>query len=530
MDVKIRRAIVSVSDKTGLDVLVKALDGHGVEIISTGGTAREIRSMGIKVTDVSDHTGFPEMMDGRVKTLHPAVHAGILADRDDTGHMEQVKAAGIPLIDMVVVDLYPFEKTVARPGVGLGEAVENIDIGGPTMLRAGAKNFKHVAVVSSPSQYGCVVSELASSGGSLSKGTLACLAADVFRLTSSYDGAIAGYLSKEFLESGACAAKDASSESLPRNIVIDLEKALDLRYGENPHQRGAFYVSKGEESGWIGARSLIQGKELSFNNILDLGSALEMVTCFDAPASVIVKHNNPCGAAAGNSPKEVFLGALDCDRMSAFGGIIGLNRPVDGELAGIIIEEAGFFECIIAPDYDAKALDVFAAKKNVRVVKYPSDSRASSVLPDIKKVRGGFLLQDEDAVDADTEDLTTVTRKVPDEKEMASLIFAWKIARFVKSNAIVLARGSATVGIGAGQMSRVDSVDVSVAKAGKRAEGAVMASDAFFPKADSIHKAGKAGITSVIQPGGSIRDKDIIEACDELGISMVFTARRHFRH
>ena len=520
---KIKRALISVSDKTGLELLAKALDAAGAEIISTGGTAKLIRSLGLRVTDVSEYTGFGEMLDGRVKTLHPVIHAGILADRSNPDHMRQMAEKKIPFIDMVVVDLYPFEKTISRPDVTFEDAIENIDIGGPTMIRAAAKNFRHVAAVSSPSQYGGIISEMTSSSGELSEKTLMNLAAGVFKLTSGYDSMISDYLESVTLS-------DTAEKGLPEEIKISLKKVIDLRYGENPHQRGAFYAPEKNFSGWVSKNALLQGKELSFNNILDLAAALDIVADFTVPAAAVIKHNNPSGAAASDTIQKAFIDALDCDRMSAFGGIIGLNRPVDGALAEKILAEAGFFECIIAPGYDQKALFAFGAKKNVRVVKYSPDDIPGKGGTDIKKISGGFLVQDKDTGETSLEDIKVVTKAFPSEKEMDSLLFAWKIARFVKSNAIVLARETKTVGIGAGQMSRVDSVDVAIAKAGPGARGAVLASDAFFPKTDSIHKAHASGIRAIIQPGGSIRDKEVIDACDELGIAMVFTSRRHFRH
>ncbi|MFA6636955.1 MAG: bifunctional phosphoribosylaminoimidazolecarboxamide formyltransferase/IMP cyclohydrolase [Candidatus Omnitrophota bacterium] len=531
---RVKRALISVSNKDGLDLLVKTLEESGVEIISTGGTAELIRSMGVKVRDVSEYTGFGEMLDGRVKTLHPFIHAGILADRDNDLHMRDMKKKGIPLIDMVVVDLYPFEKTVSRPGVSFEDAIENIDIGGPTMLRAAAKNFKHVAAVSSPERYAEIISELNASSGEISESTLFALAKQVFELTGGYDSKIASYLSTVRSAEGSNKDKPSSEplseQALPGKVNIDLEKSLDLRYGENPHQRGAFYTQRSTSSGWMGKDMLLQGKELSFNNILDLSAALDIVSGFKEPAAAVIKHNNPSGAAWSDGVEKAFLDALNCDRMSAFGGIIGLNRPVDGRLAGTILSEAGFFECLIAPGYDKKALEIFSEKKNLRVVKYFPDALSPGDGLDIKKIRGGFLVQDADSDDAGCPDLREVTRRKISSEEKNSLLFAWKIARFVKSNAIVLAAGTRTVGIGAGQMSRVDSVDVAIAKAGKLAKGAVLASDAFFPKPDSIHKAHAAGISAIIQPGGSIRDKEVIEASDEAGIAMVFTSKRHFRH
>ncbi len=520
---KIKRALISVSDKTGLELLVKALNDLGVEIISTGGTAKLIRSLGAEVKDVSEYTGFGEMLDGRVKTLHPVVHAGILADRENAEHMRQMKEKNIPFIDMVVVDLYPFEKTVARLDVKFEDAIENIDIGGPTMIRSAAKNFKYVAAVSSPEQYADVISEMNLSSGEISEKTLMNLAARVFKRTSGYDSKIAAYLN-------SVTSEKAPETALPEEININIKKVIDLRYGENPHQRGAFYIPAAGSPGWVSKEALLQGKELSFNNILDLSAALDIVSDFTGAAAAVVKHNNPSGVAAADTIEKAFVDALDSDRMSAFGGIIGLNRSVDGKLARTILDEAGFFECLIAPGYDEKALAVLGEKKNVRVVKYSPEISRSTGGIDIKKISAGFLVQDTDAGDEVLSGVKTVTKKKPSSGEMDVLMFAWKIVRFVKSNAIVLSRETRTVGIGAGQMSRVDSVDVAITKAGPRVRGSVMASDAFFPKSDSIHKAYEAGIKAIIQPGGSIRDQEVIDACDELGIAMVFTSKRHFRH
>lgn len=521
---RIKKALISVSDKTGLEDLVRQLDEKDVEIISTGGTAKFIGSLGIRVTEVSSYTGFPEMLDGRVKTLHPRVHAALLALRGNPDHMAGIKEQGIDPIDMVVVNLYPFEETVSR-GAGFNETIEEIDIGGPAMLRSAAKNFESVAVLSSPGQYPAVISELKKTGA-ISRKTLLELAAAVFKKTAGYDRAIAYHLASA-AGSPACSAKDAT---LPGSMDIHLDKVFDLRYGENPHQRGAFYSVRGDRRAWLSRSSQIQGKELSFNNILDLTSTLEMVRAFEAPAACVVKHNNPCGAAAADTPAEAFINALDCDRLSAFGGIIGLNRPVDGELAGKILAEAGFFECMIAPGYDKRALEIFSEKKNLRVIEAPVRPEYGKEEMDIKKIAGGVLVQDADNGDDPSSGIKTVTRVEPSRDIMESLLFAWKIVRFVKSNAIVLCRGTATVGIGAGQMSRVDSVITAARKAGCRAGGSVMASDAFFPKADSIEEAHAAGIKAIIQPGGSIRDSEVIDACDRLGIPMLFTGTRHFRH
>jgi phosphoribosylaminoimidazolecarboxamide formyltransferase/IMP cyclohydrolase len=520
--VKVKRALISVTDKSGLEKFVKGLNDLGVEILSTGGTAKAISSLGIPVTEVSSYTGFPEMMDGRVKTLHPKIHAGLLALRDNAEHMRQAKEQGIELIDMVVVNLYAFEKTVSRKDVTLEEAVENIDIGGPSMLRSAAKNFKSVAVVSSPSQYDEILTELESGKGSLSEETCKKLSAVVFEKTSRYDGHIAEYLSG--------ASKTVAGDELPPSININLEKVHELRYGENPHQRGALYKDVADPDNSIIDAEQFQGKQLSFNNMLDLSVVSEMVKSFTSPTVSIVKHNNPCGAASAKTLEKAFLDALDCDRMSAFGSIIGFNGPIDGKLAETILGEADFVECIIAPDYDAKALEVFKNKKNLRILKSSFLDRSPSGQKDFKKIPGGFLVQDADAKKISRNDLKVVTDKQPSRDLIDSLLFGWKVAKFIKSNAILLCQGTKTVGVGAGQMSRVDSVITAVRKAGDRAKGAVLASDAFFPKPDSIEQAHKAGIAAIIQPGGSIKDDEVIATCNLLGMPMVFTGARHFRH
>jgi len=438
--------------------------------------------------------------------------------------MDQLEKAGIKTIDMVVVNLYPFEQTVCREGVTEEEAIENIDIGGPTMLRSAAKNFRSVAVVSSSAQYAGVMEELEKNDGELSADTLRALAVEVFARTSAYDGLI-----NEYLSSGSAARADCE-KTLPDSISVELKKVRDLRYGENPHQRGALYRDVSLADGGIIEAEQLQGKELSFNNYLDLSSALDMVRGFDAPAASIVKHNNPCGAATAETLKKAYLDALDCDRMSAFGSIIGFNRPVDADMAGTILEEAGFVECIIAPGYAEEALDVFGVKKNLRILRLSAFKGEDPAVKDIKRIPGGALVQDRDEKGLPRKDLKTVTKLAPSPEMMDALLFGWEVVRHVKSNAIVLCQGTRTVGIGAGQMSRVDSVMIAVRKAGARTRGAVLASDAFFPKADSIEEAHRAGITAIIQPGGSIRDEEVIDACDRLGISMVFTGLRHFRH
>lgn len=522
--VKVLRALISVSDKTGLEDLVKGLHVLGVEIMSTGGTAKEISSFGVPVQEVSSYTGFPEMLDGRLKTLHPKIHGGLLARRDNDEHMRQIRDKGIYPIDMAVVNLYPFEKTVSRKGVGEEEAIENIDIGGPTMIRSAAKNFRSVAVITSPSQYSEVLEEMKSNFGELSDVTLKGLAAAAFALTSCYDSVITGYLSSGGADGGT------SENGLPDIIGLELRKIKALRYGENPHQKAAFYRDAGDPPSGISAAEQMQGKELSFNNILDLSSAFDMVKEFEMPAVSIVKHNNPCGLATAEDLQKAYMGAIDCDRMSAFGGVLGFNGPITGATARMILDEAGFIECIIAPGYDDAALDIFKSKKNLRILR--TSFTGDPVIPemDFKKVSGGVLVQDKDSSDALPDQIKKVTEKEISPELNKSLIFAWKAVKYVKSNAIVLCKDTRTVGIGAGQMSRVDSVMLAVRKAGDRANGSVLASDAFFPKPDSIEVAHKAGIAAIIQPGGSIKDQEVIDACNDLGIPMVFTGMRHFRH
>lgn len=523
---KIKRALISVSDKTGLEGMVKTLAGMGVEILSTGGTAKFIRSLGVSVTEVSDYTAFPEIMDGRVKTLHPKIHGAILALRDNKDHMAAAKKHGIIPIDMVVVNLYPFAKTAVRKGVRLEEAVEQIDIGGPSMLRSAAKNFKSVAVISDPSDYSLIIDELKKNKGYLSGKTLFRLASDTFRRTSEYDSIIAGYLKRLGKD-----APDTAPNAFPDKLTLEFEKVKDLRYGENPHQKAAFYRNLAES----GAVSLIKakqlhGKDLSFNNIMDLDAALDIVAEFDEPAACIIKHATPCGIALGKDLKSAFLDALDCDKSSAFGGIIGLNKAVD-EKTAIAIVEAGFIECIIAPSYDKKALEALAKKKNLRLLEAGDIKGAVSGRGyHFRKLRGGALFQESDAEDAVKKDLKCVTKRYPTADELESLYFAWKAVKHVKSNAIVICRGKKTVGIGGGQTSRLDSVTIAINKSGERAKGAVLASEAFFPKVDSIEAAAKAGICAIIQPGGSMADREIVDAADKLGISMVFTGIRHFKH
>lgn len=538
--VKIKRALISVSDKTDLEGLAKALDKFGVEIISTGGTAKAIRGLGIKVKDVSEYTGFPEMLDGRVKTLHPKIHGGLLALRNNKEHMDTVKAHGIGFIDMVVVNLYPFEKTVAKPGVKLEEAIENIDIGGPSMLRSAAKNHKSVCVVCDPSDYGRVTAEMEKTGGSVSEELLTELGKKVFAKTAAYDAAIHNYLtihdSARSLPEGRAELPQTGQATngvsqFPPTLNLNFKKLQDLRYGENPHQKAAFY--KDEAAGGSGIANAIQlhGKELSFNNIIDLNAALEIVKEFGDPAATIIKHTNPCGTATAPDLKTAYLDALDCDRLSAFGSIVGFNRIVDADLASVILKEADFVECIIAPSYEPKALEALKAKKNLRLLEVKKfGDKDSGPDKDIKKVVGGILVQDRDTASISESDLKIVTKIKPTKEEMKSLLFGWIVAKHVKSNSIVLSQGTKTVGVGAGQMSRVDSVMIASRKAGARSKGSTLASDAFFPKEDGVEQAAMAGVKAIIQPGGSIRDKEVIAMADKMGIAMVFTEVRHFKH
>ncbi|MDP8216898.1 MAG: bifunctional phosphoribosylaminoimidazolecarboxamide formyltransferase/IMP cyclohydrolase [Candidatus Kaelpia imicola] len=520
--IEIKRALISVYEKDGLLDLAKALIERNVEILSTGGTAKLLKENGIPVICVEDYTQFPEMMDGRVKTLHPKIHAGILARRDNKDDMVKLDKLGIKRIDLVVVNLYPFREVTKDGNLEIDRAIEFIDIGGPTMIRAAAKNYKFVATLSSPSQYKELIEELGKGGGVSEELSLE-FAKEVFNTMASYDKSIGSYLG------GAVDRK----EGLASNISINLEKKSDLRYGENSHQKGAIYDVVGERG--ISDAKKISGKELSFNNWLDLDSALSCLAGFKDPAAVIIKHNNPCGLAIASDIGDAFIKANESDSLSAFGGIIGLNREVTLKVAEAIVE-TGFKECIIAPSYSKDGLSILSKKKNLRIMELNSFSEDVALESlDFRKIRGGFLVQDRDLKDVGRDDLKVVTKKRPDDSEIDALLFAWSVVAKVKSNAIVLVKDFgdktyATVGIGAGQASRVDSVIISIRKAGDRAKGAVLASDAFFPMADSIELAKEAGISSIIQPGGSIKDREVIEKADELGLAMVFTSIRHFRH
>jgi phosphoribosylaminoimidazolecarboxamide formyltransferase/IMP cyclohydrolase len=511
----IKRALISVYDKKGIVPFAKKLSALGVEIISTGGTAKLLRSVRVPVKEVSAVTKFPEMLDGRVKTLHPRLHAGILALRDDPKHRATLKAHHIQPIDLLVVNLYPFADAV-RTESEERDIIEMIDIGGPSMLRAAAKNFRFVAAVSDPRDYAAVLKELEKSG-SLAEATRRAFAAKVFKLTARYDALIHRYF-----EGGTSATR-----GLPDQVSLDFEKVQDLRYGENPHQKGALYREKSvKPSGILKARKL-HGKELSFNNILDLDAALGMAGEYREPACAIMKHTNPCGFAVAADAREAFRNAFACDPLSAFGGIVGLNLPVDGRTAREILA-SGFLECIIAPSFTKEALELLKAKKNLRLLASGRAARGERF--DLKKVSGGLLLQERDTREPRAADLKCVTKARPNESQVRDLLFAFKVSRFVKSNAIVVARGGVTVGLGTGQPSRVDSCRTALRKAGKRARGAVLASDGFFPKPDSIALAKKAGIRAIIQPGGSIQDETVIRAADRAGMSMVFAGLRHFTH
>ena len=523
---RVQRALLSVTDKTGLVEFAKVLASFGVELVSTGGTARALREAGLTVKDISELTGFPEMLDGRVKTLHPKVHGGLLYIRGNAEHEAAVTAHGIEPIDMVVVNLYAFEKTAAQAGVAFGHLIENIDIGGPSMVRSAAKNFEDVAIVTRVADYPALIEEMKSAHGSLSRATRWRLARQAFALTAAYDTAIANTLDqiKEAPAPDAPAVLD--STALPATLRINFPLAQSLRYGENPHQRAALY-SDGTGLGVAGARQL-QGKELSFNNLVDLDACWELVQEFDEPAAIIMKHTNPCGAATGLNILEAYQKALACDPVSAFGSVIGINREVDAEAAEEIAKL--FVEAIAAPAFTAEARERFAAKKNLRLIEVHS----APPRPVVKHVSGGLLMQDADTgrIDAAALDpgLKVVTWRPPTADELRSLLFAWRVCKHVKSNAIVYARDGQTLGVGAGQMSRVDAARFGAMKAVLPLKGCIAASDAFFPFPDGLETVAQAGATAVIQPGGSVKDQDVIDAADRLGMAMVFTGMRHFRH
>jgi phosphoribosylaminoimidazolecarboxamide formyltransferase/IMP cyclohydrolase len=517
----VKRALVSVSDKTGIVEFAQGLVGLGYEILSTGGTAAALRAAGVTVTDVASYTGSPEILDGRVKTLHPKIHGGLLGRRGDPKHVAEMEHHGIAAIDVVAVNLYPFESTITKPGCTVDEAIENIDIGGPSMLRSAAKNHDDVTVVVDPADYGRVLEALR--GGEVSAALRRELALKVFRYTSRYDARIAGYLE---------AQAEPALGRFPSLLSLQFEKVQPLRYGENPHQQGAFYrdLSGGEPA--VARGRQLHGKEMSFNNFLDANAALELVKEFQGIAAVIVKHNNPCGVATGGTPREAYVKARETDPISAFGGVIAFNTRVDLEAAKEIT--ATFVEVVVAPGFAPEALSELKRKKDLRLLDVGAlrtEARADLDLMDLKKIVGGLLLQDRDlGAVADVRALKVASRRAPTAEEYESVAFAWKVCKHVKSNAIVFARPDRTIGIGAGQMSRVDSVKLATGKAASSCKGCVMASDAFFPFRDGIDAAAQAGITAVIQPGGSIRDEEVIKAADDHKMAMVLTGMRHFRH
>ncbi len=517
--IKIRRALLSVSDKTGIVDFAKTLLTHGAQILSTGGTAQLLKLNGVVVTEVADYTGFPEMMEGRVKTLHPKVHGGILARRDKPDHVRAMEEHDIPPIDMVVVNLYPFARTVANPRCTMEEAIENIDIGGPAMVRAAAKNHAFVAVVTDPADYAGLVAKMKAGGGALALEDRYALAAKAFSHTAEYDGMISNWLTAHEAEGQA--------REFPDRLNFQFRLAQSLRYGENPHQSAAFYVERDPPAGTLATFRQLQGKELSYNNIADADAAWECCRSFEVTACVIVKHANPCGVAVAETPLDAYRNAFLTDPTSAFGGIIAFNRAVDAATAEAVAKQ--FVEVVIAPGYDALARKVFAAKQNVRLLEIAPERGANRL--DLKRVGGGLLVQTAD--EFDVAELRIVTKREPTKAEMNDLVFAFRVARFVKSNAIVFCKGGMTLGVGAGQMSRVDSTRIAAIKAknaGLSLRRSVAASDAFFPFRDGLDVVANAGATAVIQPGGSLRDREVIAAADEHGIAMVFTGMRHFRH
>ena len=524
---RISRALLSVSDKTGLVEFARRIAKHSVELVSTGGTARLLREAGLAVRDVSELTGFPEILGGRVKTLHPKVHGGLLAIRNDPEHREQVEQNQIQYIDMVVVNLYPFRDTIARADVTLEDAIENIDIGGPSMIRSSAKNFEDVAAVTDPADYVSIADEMDANSGALSRATRFSLARKAFDRTSRYDAAISEFLAGSVaLDSTSGETRVHRPSTLPAQFTLFARKEYDLRYGENPHQRAALYASNGGHGGVAGAEKL-QGKELSFNNLIDLEAAWSLVSELSETACAIIKHTNPCGVALGHDSHDAFERAKATDPVSAFGGIIGFNRPVTAGAARAIAET--FFEAIIAPDYDAGALAVLESKKNLRVMRIHLDSKGARY--DLRVISdSGLLVQDPDRGTLEKAELHVATERAPSDDEMRALKFAWIICKHVKSNAIVYSRSDQLVGVGAGQMSRVDSVKIGAARAVLPVSGTVLASDAFFPFRDGIDEAARVGVTAVIQPGGSVRDPEVVAAANEHNMAMVFTGMRHFKH
>ena len=511
----IKRALISVSDKTGIVEFAKALAEAGVEIISTGGTKTQLEQNGIPVIGISEVTGFPEILDGRVKTLHPAVHSGLLAVRDSEAHQAQMAELGLGYIDLVAVNLYPFQQTIARPDVTWDEAIENIDIGGPTMLRSAAKNHAFVTVVVDSADYGEVIEQIRAQGDTTLE-TRKRLAAKVFRHTAAYDALISQYLSAE------------TGERLPERYTVTYEKIQDLRYGENPHQQAAFYRKPLAGGASLTTAKQLHGKELSYNNINDANAALQIVKEFDEPAVVAVKHMNPCGVGIGENIYEAYMKAYEADPTSIFGGIVAANRTIDEQTAAKLNEI--FLEIVLAPDFTPEAVSILTKKKNIRLLKLGSLSSSSAPEPIITTVQGGMLIQDADVRRLTEADLKVVTERQPNEEELKQLLFAWKVVKHVKSNAIVLAKNNMTIGVGAGQMNRVGAAKIAIEHAGEAARGSVLASDAFFPMGDTVQLAAKAGITAIIQPGGSIKDEESIREANANGIAMLFTGVRHFKH
>lgn len=509
-----KRALVSVSNKEGIVEFVQGLIEQGVEVISTGGTKKLLQEKGLNVIGISDVTGFPEIMDGRVKTLHPNIHGGLLAVRDNETHMAQANELGIQPIDFVVVNLYPFKETVSKPDVTFEDAIENIDIGGPTMIRSAAKNHEYVTVLVDPADYGAVLTEL-KENGEVSKGLKQKLAAKVFRHTAAYDALISEYLTKQV------------GEESPESITVTFEKKQDLRYGENPHQKATFYKSAFATASSIAYAEQLHGKELSYNNINDADAALSIVKEFNEPAVVAVKHMNPCGVGVGSTIEEAYERAYAADPVSIFGGIVAANREIDKATAEKLHEI--FLEIVIAPSFSKEALEVLQGKKNIRLLTIDI-AKSAAASKKLTSVQGGLLVQEEDILSLEDANVTIPTKRQPTEQEWEDLKLGWKVVKHVKSNAIVVAKDNMTIGIGAGQMNRVGAANIALAQAGEKAKGSALASDAFFPMDDTVEAAAKAGVTAIIQPGGSIRDEDSIKKADEYGIAMVFTGVRHFKH
>jgi len=519
--VKIKRALLSVSDKSGLIEFAKVLVENGVELISTGGTAKAIREAGLPVKDISEVTGFPEMLDGRVKTLHPVVHGGLLSLRENKEHMETIAKHNIKPIDLVCVNLYPFEATIAKPNVELHEAIENIDIGGPSMIRSASKNYQSVTVVVNPARYADIINEMKENEGATTFKLRQELAIEAFGNTSRYDGMIHEYLHKHL-----------SEKKWPDIFTLSGTKLQEMRYGENPHQPAAFYKDRSTKLPVISNGKQLQGKELSYNNIMDADAALMLVKEFDEPAAAIIKHTNPCGTAIGKDIQEAFVKAYEADPLSAFGGIVAVNRHVDEKTAQVVLEKLSFFEIIMAPSYDAGALKAFEARKNLRVMSLEGlgEVRGQTAGYHVRRVEGGFLVQDFDQALEDKSQYKVVSEKQPDPQLAKDMEFGWKLVKHVKSNAIVLVRNGVSLGVGAGQMNRVGSLEIAIKQAGEKAKGSVMASDALLPFRDSVDACAKAGIAAIIQTGGSVRDKEVIEAANQHGIPMIFTTYRHFKH